>query len=400
VALQVLLVVLAVGSLGFYAAGAWHMWRFFGRGKTVAGPRPPVSVMVPVAGFDATTRQFLEALCRQDYPDYEILIGTTDPKDPAAGPLGELAAAFPGRVRLFLGLPPRGANYKDSILSYLLEAARHEVIVFADSDLRIGERYLDKVVSPLADPAVGLVTFPYADQQPETLAQAAASLGRCIDFVPGILLARALDDGLRFALGITLATRKSTLAMAGGLHLDRIGSDYNLGKRIAATGHRVELSTEALDWATAGESPLDVFRRELRWARSIRFNRGAQYYSMVLCHGTIIGLLLVLLTGAATWAVALCVAVFGVRCLQAWICARAMRCDRLVPWLWILPLRDALSFAVWLAGSFGRQVMWRGRVLRIRGDGLISEDGLSGPISGARAWRTDGSPAHPGSTQR
>jgi len=398
VALQVLLVVLAIGSLGFYATGAWHMWRFFGRGKTVAGPRPPVSVMVPVAGFDATTRQFLEALCRQDYPDYEILIGTTDPKDPAAGPLAELVAAFPGRVRLFLGLPPRGANYKDSILSYLLEAARHEIIVFADSDLRIDGGYLDRVVAPLADPAVGLVTFPYADQQPRALVQAAASLGRCIDFVPGILLARALDDGLRFALGITLATRKSTLAMAGGLHLDRIGSDYNLGKRIAATGHRVELSTEVLDWATTGESPLDVFRRELRWARSIRFNRGAQYYTMAFCHGTIYGLLLVLLTGASTWAVALCAAGFGVRCLQAWICARAMRCDRLLPWLWILPLRDALSFAVWLAGSFGRQVMWRGRVLRIRDDGLISEDGLSNRVSSARAWRTDGSPAHPGST--
>jgi len=400
VALQVLLVVLAIGSLGFYAAGAWQMRRFFGRGASVAGPRPPASVMVPVAGFDATTRQFLEALCRQDYPDYEILIGTTDPKDPAAGPLGELAAGFPGRVRLFLGLPPRGANYKDSILSYLLEAARHEVIVFADSDLRIDGRYLGRVVAPLADPAVGLVTFPYADQQPQTLAQAAASLGRCIDFVPGILLARALDDGLRFALGITLATRKSTLAMAGGLHLDRIGSDYNLGKRIAATGHRVELSTEVLDWATAGESPLDVFRRELRWARSIRFNRGAQYYTMAFCHGTIHGLLLVLLTGAASWAAALCAAGLALRCLQAWICVRAMRSGRLLPWLWILPLRDALSFAVWLAGGFGRQVTWRGRVLRIRGDGLISEDGQPDRAGGGRTWRPGGSPAHPGSTQR
>jgi len=120
---------------------------------------------------------------------------------------------------------------------------------------------------------------------------------------------------------------------------------------------------------------------------------------MAFCHGTIYGLLLVLISGAATWAVALCATGFGVRWLQAWICVRAMRCGRLLPWLWILPLRDALSFAVWLGGGFGRQVTWRGRVLSIRADGLISEDGLSGRVSGARAWRTDGSPAHPGSTQ-
>ena len=141
-ALHALLAVLVVGSLGFYVAGGWQLRRFFRRTSPAEGWRPPVSIMVPVSGFDATTRDFLTTLCRQDYPDYEVLIGTTDARDPAAGPLQELAAAFPGRVRLLLGLPPRGANYKDSILSYLLEAARHEVIVFADSDLRIDGHYL------------------------------------------------------------------------------------------------------------------------------------------------------------------------------------------------------------------------------------------------------------------
>jgi ceramide glucosyltransferase len=375
VALLAILVTLTVGSALYYAAGAWFTWRFFRRAAPAIGFRPPASVMVPVSGFDATTGAFVEALCRQDYGDFEILIGTTDPDDPARAPLERLAAAFPHRVRLFLGLPPRGANYKDSILSYLLEAARHEVIVFADSDLRIDASYLARVVAPLADPAVGLVTCPYADRQPEDWHQAVASFGRCIDFLPGILMARALDNGLKFALGITLATRKATLAKAGGLHLDRIGSDYNLGKRIAEAGYRVELSSEVLDWVTAGETAGDVVRRELRWARSIRFNRGAQYYTMAFCHGTVYCLLLLLLTGAETWAALLAAAVFAIRYVQSIVCVWAMGCRRLLPWLWTVPLRDLLSMAVWLAGGFGRQVRWRGRVLRISGDGRIDEDG-------------------------
>ncbi|MFO1059100.1 MAG: glycosyltransferase [Dongiaceae bacterium] len=379
-ALSAILAVLTIGAIGFYAAGGWQVWRFFrrrppARGHSPAPPAGPVSVMVPVCGFDDTTGAFLEALCRQDYPDYEVLVGTTDPEDPAGPWLLRLAAAHPGRVRLFLGLPPHGPNRKDSILRDLVEAARHDVLVFADSDLRIDEGYLAAAVAPLADPAVGLVTFPYAGRRPKGLGQALGSLGRCLDFIPGVLLARRLDGGLRFALGITLATRRQALAAAGGLLLDRIGSDYNLGKRFAAAGYRVELPPLVLDWVAESDSIADLVRRELRWARSIRFNRGPQYYSMVFCHGTLWCLLLLLASGGAGWALGLAAATCGVRTLQALACVIALGCPRLLPWLWAVPLRDLLSALVWLGGGFGRRVRWRGRLLRIRGDGLISEDG-------------------------
>jgi len=248
------------------------------------------------------------------------------------------------------------------------------VVVFTDGDVRASAGYVSTVVASLADPAVGLVTCLYADRQPRTLSEAVASLGRCIDFIPGLLMARALDGGLRFALGLTLATRKATLAEAGGLYLDRIGSDYNLGKRVAMAGYRVELASEVLDWATTGETPLDLCRREIRWSRSIRYNRGAQYYAMAFCHGTVYCLLLLLLSGGAGWSIWFSAVTFAVRYLQALICIRATDCARLLPWLWAIPLRDILSLVVWLIGGVGRRVHWRGRVLVIQGDGLISEE--------------------------
>jgi len=102
-----ILVTLIGGSLCVYAAGGWFAWQFHRRtAPSGSSFQPPVSILVPVSGFDDTTWECLTALCRQDYADYEVLIGTTDPRDPAAGPLRRLAAAYPERVRLFLGLPP------------------------------------------------------------------------------------------------------------------------------------------------------------------------------------------------------------------------------------------------------------------------------------------------------
>lgn len=372
--LEIILLVLITGSIVFYLACTAATYQFF------TTPEPandtshvPVSILVPVCGLDAGAWENWSSLCKQAYPDYEVLFGVVDPQDPAVPVLQQLAEALPDRVRLFIGLPPRGINHKDSTLSYLLESAQHEVIIFVDSDIRPDPDYIHTVTAPLADPKIGMVTCAYIAHNPEFLGSAIAALGRCCDFIPSALIARILDKGLRFAIGVTIATRKTTLADYGGLHLNRIGSDYNLGKRAALAGYRVELSHEVLESDTGQESLGQLFRRELRWARTIRFNRGPIYYTLAFCYGTLYCLPLLLLTGFQPWAIALTLTTYVIRYMQAIVAIVSMKGTGLFRWLWTLPLRDGLSFLIWIMGAYGRHVYWRGRRLRIRGDGLITQ---------------------------
>lgn len=372
--LAAVLSILVVASLGFFAACAWQTWSYF---RTPAVPTgdfcPPVTIMVPAKGTDPVTIENWRAFCVQDYPDYEVLFGVSDAQDSAVPDLERLVAEHPGRARLFAGLPPRGANYKDSILDDLLAHARHDVLVFADSDIRAKPDYLRQAVAALRDPQVGLTTAVYVARWPRSFGTAIASLGRCCDFIPAFLLGRRLDGGLKYAIGVTMATRRSTLAQAGGLHLNRIGSDYNLGKRVAALGTRVELLPEALDWETDPEQLSSVLQREIRWARTIRFNRGNQYFSMIFCYGGVYALPLILIPGMPDWAVTTGIVAWVARLTQAVIAIAAVRAPGLLPWLWTLPIRDVLTFGVWVVGAAGRHVWWAGRCLRLEGDGVVSE---------------------------
>ncbi|MDX2241686.1 MAG: glycosyltransferase [Leptolyngbyaceae cyanobacterium bins.302] len=390
IALQVALVILIAGGIVFYLACAFFTHQFFGNQaiggrsqkldeKTQAqpptpNPQPSVSILVPVCGLDAGAWENWTSLCTQNYPDYEVLFGVVDPNDPAVPMLQELVAHYPNKVRLFTGLEPRGINHKDSSLSYLLEVTPNEILIFVDSDIRVHPDYIHTVTQPLlSNETVGMVTCAYIGYTPQSLGAAIASFGRCFDFIPSLLIARAMDGGLKCAIGTTIATRRTALNHYGGLHLNRIGSDYNLGKRAAQAGYIVELSPYVLESDTGTESIAEVYKRELRWARTIRFNRGAQYYSMIFCYGMVFCLPLLLLTGFAPWAIALTFATGLIRYGQVWISLRSMNAPQLTRWLWALPLRDGLSFLIWVAGAYGQKVFWRGRSLRVYEDGLITQ---------------------------
>jgi len=402
IALQVVLVGLIIGGIAFYLACAWFTFHFFRRVqpdqrskgiretaeqslqsskvrtqnlelKTQNSP-PWVSILVPVCGLDAGAWDNWTSLCTQNYPNYEVLFGVVDPADPAVPVLQQLTAQYPNKVRLFTGLKPRGINHKDSSLGYLLEETQNEILIFVDSDIRVHPDYIQTVTQPLlTDEKIGMVTCAFIGYNPKSLGATIASFGRCFDFIPSLLISRAIDGGLRCAIGTTIATRRSALMNYGGLHLNRIGSDYNIGKRAAEAGYIVELSNYVLESDTGTESISDVYRRELRWARTIRFNRGMQYYSMIFCYGTVFCLPLLLITNFASWAIALTLSTLLIRYLQVWISICSMQAFNLTRWLWALPLRDGLSFLIWLAGSYGQKVYWRGRLLRVYEDGLITQ---------------------------
>lgn len=371
---EIILVVLIIASIAFYLFCTFATYHFFRIQQPLKIDfQPPLSLMLPVCGLDAGAWDNWVSFSKQDYPDYEILFGVRDLDDPAIPVLQKLSETFPEKVRLYTNLSPLGANHKDSILNYLLAEAKHEYIVFADSDIRVTSDYLKKNIAPLADPKVGLVTCAFIGRNPQSLGAAIASFGRCFDFIPSALIARILDGGVKFAVGATLVTRKATLKDAGGLQFNRIGSDYNLGKRVVNAGYQVELSHYLLESDTGNETLWNVMIREVRWARTIRFNRGSQYYGMVFCFGTVYSLLLLLVTGFAQWAIAVTLLTWFVRYFQVMVAVISLDAPKLLPWLWSLPLRDFLSLSIWLQGAFGQKVFWRGRYLQIEGDGIIQE---------------------------
>lgn len=372
------LALLVAGGLAFYGACAVFTARFAAMRRALplapertAAATPFVAILVPVRGLDAGAEANWRSLCAQAYPQYEVLFGVVDVDDPAIPVIQAIAATDP-KVKLLTGLAPRGINQKDSTLTYLLEATAADWIVFVDSDIRVEPHYLQTVTEPLQDARVGMVTCAYIGYNPQGLGAAIASLGRCVDFIPSLLIARALDGGLKCAVGTTIATRREALERYGGLHLNRIGSDYNLGKRAAAAGYIVELSPYILESDTGTEDLRAVYQRELRWARTIRFNRGSQYYTMIFCYGIVFCVPLLVVSGFAAWAIALSLSAIALRYLQALIAIQTLQAPQLRRWLWALPLRDGLSFGVWLVGCVGDQVAWRGRRLRIYADGLIT----------------------------
>lgn len=373
--IQGVLLLLIGSAIIFYVWCAIATWRFFSLKPEMPGRDQGVSVLVPVCGVDQNARSNWTSFCCQNHDHYQVLFGVMDPEDPAVPILKELVARFPERAQLIFCQEVRGVNHQISNLTHLLEAADHEAVIFADSDISVGPDYLSRVSAPLADPAIGVVTCPYVDHDPQFLGAALAALGRGIDFIPSVLIARSLDGGLRFALGPTIATRQSVLSKIGGLRsiANHIGSDYHIGKRAADAGFRVELSDYVLENPCGRETIWQVFQRELRWARTIRLNRGWQYYGLVGSYGTVYCGVLLLASGFQPWAVAIGLVTLVLRIIQAGVAIRSLDCPNLFRWLWALPIRDGISFIIWVSSLFGQSVKWRGRRLRIEAGGALKE---------------------------
>ncbi|MBZ5539781.1 MAG: glycosyltransferase [Acidobacteriia bacterium] len=242
------LLLVAAAPLAYYAAATLAAARFFRRERARQLPAftPPVSVLKPVRGVDFASYENFASFCLQDYPDFELLFAVNDSADPAVELIHRLMAEFPQRqIRLFIGAQPLGANRKVNKLCRLAAAARHDILVVSDGDVRAGPRYLREVAAPFADPQTGVVTCFYRGIAQENLFAAIEAIGASSDFFAGVLMAHWLE-GMSFALGATMATTKAWLAKIGGFeglaatHSD----DYELGHRIALQGGRIVLSRE------------------------------------------------------------------------------------------------------------------------------------------------------------
>jgi len=368
-----LLVVLIVLSWIYWLIACYCTWRFF---REQARPAreylPPVSILKPVKGLDFSARENWASFMRQDYPTYEVLFGVADPSDVAIAEIEGVRRAFPEvDVRLVMA-SAKGANPKVAILQTLADASRYEVLVVSDSDVRVAPDYLRRVVAPLADEGLGMVTCPYRGAAPLTLTARLEALYIGVTFLPSVMVARQYLD-MRFALGATMALRREDLTRAGGFAAvaDCLADDYQLGAAIAATGKRVALSDYMVSIHLGPTTFREQWDREVRWARCASVSRPLEYPALWLTYSTALGVILVLVLGSG----ALAWAPLGVSLLLRWAVGWWVTGytgeEDLRRWLIWLPLRDMLSALVWFAGATGRRVVWRGERYIVRADGRM-----------------------------
>jgi len=373
------MVVLIVATFPFiyYLIALYSSWRFF-RGATGKQPAtfdftPPVSNLKPIRGIDPDAYENFASFCRQDYPDYELLFCVSDEDDPAVPVLEQLARNFPDRrIRVLFGSGSNAPNDKVAKLARLVSEAQHEVVVINDSDVRARPDYLRTMVRPLVDPKVGAVTCLYVPIEEKSLAQSLQTIGMVSDFYPGILVARQLD-GVKFALGTTIATTRTRLAGFGGYRAieNRPGDDLLVGRLIAEQGYKVELLSYTIQTVADYESMPDLLHKRMRWVVVMRHMRPWGHLGLLLTQGLPWSLAAVAVHPSIGVAAGYLGAYLSLRIAMSWIIGvHGLKGAALWKKLWLIPLWDAMAFCIWLV-SFGRNsVRWRGGQYYIR-DGVL-----------------------------
>ena len=338
-----------------------------------AGSRPGVSVLKPAIGAGPEFAELLRSHAVQRYPDFEILVGVGDPDSEAQAAVAAVRSEFP-QLRIEAvrcPAPPRGTNPKVATLENLAPHARYPVWVVGDADVRVPPDHLRTVCAELAERGVGLVTCLYRAESGAGLASRLEGLWIDAEFSAQVLLADWFQ-GARFGLGATLALREETLLRAGGFAKIRpfIGDDFQIGKEIAATGQRVRVSAATVSTRSArSEGWRDIWKRQVRWSRTIRMQRPRGHAGLAMTFGTAWAVVALAAYPGTLWPLAL--AAFALRYATAIAAAAAVGSARLARDWWILPASDLAASLVWLGSYWSRTVEWAGQRHRLGSGGRL-----------------------------
>ncbi len=397
--------VLAAGPLTYYLLSLYCVLGYFRRLQRSPSPflkssySPPVSILKPVRGVDCEAYENFASYCLLDYPEYELIFAVADSDDPAVPVIEKLQTDFPQcSIRLIQGAERIGANNKVNSLCRLVEEAKYDLVVMSDSDVRVDPDYLKTVVPPFADPQVGAVTTFCRCITGGGVAAELDALGMYLDSAPAALVARMLEGKMQFAFGWTMATTKRHLSEIGGWEAmaNHHSDDFELGNRIARRGYTVELMRKPVWMVFPKETVGQYFQHELRWSIGLKNVRPTAYWWLLLTHGLPWALLAAAVAASAGWwgiATAHIIAYLSLRLGLAWTTGVWGLGDRgTTKRLWLVPLRDAITFIVWVSGFFSEKITWRGLVYRVKNGRLfplpsanLTMDGATHGISSSMA---------------
>lgn len=374
--LALVLGTLVAVSCAYYAAALAAMAGFRRQPSPAAGtsdPQTGISVLKPAADAGPEFADLLRSHAAQDYPDFEILVGIAPGDSVAAEAACTVRDEFPA-LRIEIVECPDGSpgcNGKAEVLARLAERAEKPVWVVTDADIRVPSHYLRTVCADLDLPGTGLVTCLYRGEAGAGLASRLEAVRIDTEFPAQVLVARSLQ-GMRFALGSTLAFRRETLARLGGFQRLRgfVGDDYVLGAMVASEGLTVDISSIAVSTqAHRNDGPAKVWERQLRWARTIRKQRPAGHAGLVVTFATVWCCAALLAQPSTLWPLATAGA--ALRLAAGAMSGTLVKSKRPLRNLCLLPAADLAAFAIWICSYFGNTVSWGSRRLRLGSGGRI-----------------------------
>ncbi len=344
---------------------------------------PPVSVLKPVHGLEAQLKENIESFFRQDYPHFEIFFAAEDADDAALNVVREVCARYPqipSRVMVVKGSFPNPVVYAFHCMA---EAAAHDILVTADSDVEVSPKYLREIVAPLLDPKVGMLTCVYRGKNVAGFFSGLTAIGMSVEMTAGVLVANLLE-GMKFGLGPTTVVRKDALNAIGGYTAlqDFMAYDFAIGDMIAQAGYKVLLSGYIINHVVNQPSLRRMWQNQLRWAQSTRYSRPKGHFGTGLIFAMPYGILgFLAAAGLGHWGFAaffLGAAVLN-RLIEAWAVGWIVVRDpqiRRAPWLY--PLRDLLGFVVWFASYLNLPYVWRDGRFELKGTRIALRETSSG----------------------
>ncbi|WP_313934775.1 MULTISPECIES: bacteriohopanetetrol glucosamine biosynthesis glycosyltransferase HpnI [unclassified Nostoc] len=334
---------------------------------------PPVTILKPLCGLDSDAEDNLVSFCQQDYLNFQIIFAVRDHQDPIIKVVEKIIQKFPD-IDITLVVSDRilGANLKVSNLANALTQAKHEILVIADSDIRVKSDYLQTVIQPLQAENVGVVTCLYRSLIKGWVTTLEA-IWTATDFHPGVLVSNQIE-GIKFAFGSTIVIRKSVLEKIGGFEAiaDYLADDFQLGNLPAKAGYKVVLSNYVVEHVLGDSTIVNSLQRQIRWARGIRFSRPWGYLGLILTYGTVTSLLFLIVTKGSTIGWINLTIVWTIRLVMGWIVGAILLNDLVTKkYFWLIPLWDLLHFVIWCCGFVGGTIEWHGHQLRLTREGKL-----------------------------
>jgi ceramide glucosyltransferase len=365
---------LAVAATG-YAIAAWLASRARRAPRGSRPPAaPPTTIVIPLCGSDPELYQSLRTFCAQACENLQIVCGVRDPNDPALEAVRRLQREFPLLdLEIVVNPAQHGTSAKVSNLINMMPVARHDYLVIADGDVRVPQDYLQRVVAPLSDEGVGIVTCLYRGCPRPGLWSMLGSLFINEWFVPSARVA-ALLGSRAFAFGVTIALRRVALQRIGGFAAlaDQLPDDYRLGELTRRIGLRTVLSEVEVETSVDETSLGELVRHELRWLRTIRTVRPLGYALAGVTFGLPVTILASVLAGGSPATLAMTAITAFARLMLS---SAPRRTRSIMAQLWLVALNDLLVFALWCWSFTSRRVHWRQAHYR------VARDGTAHPVS-------------------
>jgi ceramide glucosyltransferase len=336
------------------------------------GTKPPISVLKPLCGHDDGLAENLRSFMVQDYPEYEVLFGVHRSDDSAVAVAEKIIAEFSGRIQariIITGESPI-PNAKAFSLNRMVREAHYDVLVMSDSDVRVTPSLLSHLAQELQDDHIGLISCPYRAVPGQSLWSRMEAIGMNTELLGGVMVARMLE-GMRFALGCTVAVRRSVLDDMGGFGYlqEFLAEDFVIGQRAAELGHGVLFSSYVIEHRIGSQGMMHNLGHRMRWARSTRRSRPLGYWGQIFTYPLPLAVLFCASYPTA-WPVLFLTLIL--RAGAAFATANGIVRDPITKkeW-WLLPIQDVIGFFVWISGFVGDKIVWRNRKCTVLRDGRL-----------------------------